>query len=434
MIKNKGPFVIGIFVFFLVFTIAFALENVLENKVSFNEKSPYLERFLNNKVVFFNNGYLNYFDYIESISGADGKDHNKTESYNKLIYYDMNGSLVKEVNIPYFDFFSMSTNGFDNMLVFDKNIYVFGTEIHSGDDTSDDRYALYIYKYDENLNEVSHIVVYDFDEKFNCLYHVNSEGNVYVYINYYSGKNTIIKIDNQLNNYEEIGSSSENIAKYFPALLLKNKLNLDNSIDFEVSDEYYDMKDIDNYVISSSKETRSGQNEQHTAYLRYVMDGELSFELYNEDYKRFLNPRLYNNLIFVLGVYNSTLIGYKSDILVYDLSGNLLQVIENNSVNMSYDIKDDKIILARNYFDGELIVSYYNYFKRHKIYFYNDMYKINEEFLGSSITNKPNGSKPVEDIDNPETKDFAIIFMIVVSVFSFMYFFIINKNKKIINK
>lgn len=191
------------------------------------------------------------------------------------------------------------------------------------------------------------------------------------------------------------------------------------------------MENINNYVIGSKKSIGTLEDEDTSiSYLKYVENDEVLFEIENENYISFSYPRKYNNLIFVFGGYNDTMIGYKSDILVYDLSGNLLQIVENNSVNRSYDIMGDKLILSRNYFDGELErLLEYNIFSTHKVYFYNDIYKINDDFLGSSVTDNPKEEKPIYDIKNPETKDIAIILILLLSVVSFIYFIITNKKK-----
>ncbi len=421
MIKNKMPFLVGFIVFFLVFTIALALENVLESTNVVSEIDFDVMQISKNNVVFYNDGYINYLNYLQGIN------HSK-----KIQYFDLDGELKSEIDVPFFYYGSMFDDIKSEMIVSDKYVYIFDREDYKPHSfspvTNED---LIIHKYDDSLNEISSIKLSDFGVKYESLYYVDDDNdNVYIYISNESSSK-IYNIDSEFKEVIPIETSDENLKKYFPSLIITQNLQLDEDVNFSLLDKCLYLENINNYVIGSKKSIGTLEDEDTSiSYLKYVENDEVLFEIENENYISFSYPRKYNNLIFVFGGYNDTMIGYKSDILVYDLSGNLLQIVENNSVNRSYDIMGDKLILSRNYFDGELErLLEYNIFSTHKVYFYNDIYKINDDFLGSSVTDNPKEEKPIYDIKNPETKDIAIILILLLSVVSFIYFIITNKKK-----
>ncbi len=91
MIKNKMPFLLGFIVFFLVFTIALALENVLESTNVVSEIDFDVMQISKNNVVFYNDGYINYLNYLQGIN------HSK-----KIQYFDLDGELKSEIDVPFF--------------------------------------------------------------------------------------------------------------------------------------------------------------------------------------------------------------------------------------------------------------------------------------------------------------------------------------------
>ncbi len=208
----------------------------------------------------------------------------------------------------------------------------------------------------------------------------------------------ILKISKDYNKYEFVDVSNQEIKELFPKYYYQ-----------AILDEY---KGDNDYYIIDDKVLVSGES------LRYYEKDEKIFEITSNDYVRFGKAKVYNNLIIVIGYinynepislagdYKSTeLLGLNnSDVLFYDLKGNLIGTYEHNYYDYDTMLIGDELVISSLYIDGICDVcggGYHTYNFNCKATLMNEIYDMKEKYLGmtksTSITNKN------EEIKNPET-------------------------------
>ncbi len=135
--------------------------------------------------------------------------------------------------------------------------------------------------------------------------------------------------------------------------------------------------------------------------LVYIENGNEKFRIKNEKYKKYGQARKYNNLIISIAYKGDS---FKSDILFYDLNGNLIGTFEHNAYDIDLLFKNNQLVVATLYVDGICDIfteGYYSYNHNCSSVLMNEIYDLKPEFLGmalgTSIEEKP------DIVTNPDT-------------------------------
>ncbi|MDE5888630.1 MAG: hypothetical protein K2H20_01275 [Bacilli bacterium] len=178
------------------------------------------------------------------------------------------------------------------------------------------------------------------------------------------------------------------------------------------------------YTISS-KGWDSG-----TASLNLYKKGEKIWSILNKDYNIFMYTKLYNDMIItVAGKYDDNILNYKSDILFYDLEGNMIGKIEENELLSYLTVSEERFAFGREVIDGICGEDKYNRSDSgcDSITTF-DIYT-----LGTSAMNPPEDEGAVSGvtITNPETSSHKVIYLIIVLFGSLSIGLMLRKKLKI---
>ncbi len=270
-------------------------------------------------------------------------------------------------------------------------------------------------KYDENLNtyniKINYTKICDEDSSYDRYCFLNfvdiysGTDGIYLLAHERKGINDstiseikVLKINEDFENYSISDINNQEIKDMFPKYYYK--YIVDNN---EGNNNYYV---VDDKVLISGKS------------LRYYENGVEKFDITNDDYVKFGNAKVYNNLIMVIGytnyiepIYNgedtsnnTSKYGLNnSDILFYDLDGNLIGTYEHNYYDYDIRLINDKIIISNLYIDGicnVVVDGYYAYNSNCNATLMNEIYSLDEEYL-SKTKNEISSDK--EETKNPET-------------------------------
>ncbi|MDE5889351.1 MAG: hypothetical protein K2H20_04960, partial [Bacilli bacterium] len=181
--------------------------------------------------------------------------------------------------------------------------------------------------------------------------------------------------------------------------------------------------------------------------LSYYDNLEKKFEISSEDYVRFGQAKVYNELIIAIG-YKNYPRGYEgdsdsqttglnnSDILLYDLEGNLLSKYEHNAYDFDFSLIDNQLIVANLYVDGICkgeyrsgdLGGYFSYNSTCRGTLQNEIFDLDAKFLGMAVSE----DKVVDDIiENPETLPDINVIIIFSFIFSIIITFSLLVKSKI---
>lgn len=276
-----------------------------------------------------NIGYKNGVVTIKSIY-RDGV-------YTLIERYDNNGKLLYDNTIEYQWFYSMITD----------QEYVYAI-IENGNGTVDMSSApedadgnIKMIKLNEKMEIVDEIVFKEATEpgtdgmvnarRFGHDILAVDENNIYVYC----GEDYMLKISKEFDEWEVLEYTEELSAQHFPDLTKEYEIlagwmeevnNGNYLIDYLVTAHVYE----DYYLTSGMKYTTTSPI---AIFKLYDNENNLIIEKTNEDYAKFIQGRVIKDYIVLIALvwdanYNTT----SSDILVYDMEGNLLQTISSGNI------------------------------------------------------------------------------------------------------
>lgn len=239
----------------------------------------------------------------------------------------------------------------------------------------------------------------------------------------------ILRIDKDLKEYTFLNLDSDevlnNAPDYFKQIIIpmikENKIDGDN-----------------NYFVDDERVLVSGD------YLSFYDNLKKIFEIKNDEYVRFGRTKIYNDLIIVIG-YKNYAKGYdlnsdeytyglnNSDILFYDLNGNLIAKYEHNAYDFDFDLIDNYLVVSNLYVDGICNGEYRGgnsggYFSFNSLCngtLQNEIYAMDAQFLGMALGSDEEDK--YSGIVNPDTlvsfNDFVIIcFIIAIVMNTYMIF------------
>ena len=227
----------------------------------------------------------------------------------------------------------------------------------------------------------------------------------------------VINTTKEFKNYSFSTISEEEIKYMFPKYYYSEIVN--NS-----SSEYVYVDDK-NILVSGKS-------------LIYYYDHEKRFEIINDEYDGFLRAKVYNELIVAIAydksleVEDDSKIPYSikgTDILFYDLNGELIGRYKDNLYSYDVLFADNKMIFGDLYVDGICDIEDNTYYAANtncKATLLNDIYELSEEFLGMAMSTK-------EEVKNPETLpniSFMIIVCFIVSIAITFILFVKDNFKK----
>ncbi len=351
------------------------------------------------KVFTLGSKYMTYDRYITTptneVNKWTGEEHIILTSYNK----EWEKVDTKEFSIGYGE----------GVFIADNNFFVYSTK------QTDVGYDYELVTYDEDFNSTIFNLSYNkvCDETSNYPFcdltfkdvYQNEEGIYYLVHETYRGESyfgdynnrKVLKISSNYVDYEFLEVDEQEIKEMFPKYYYQY-----------IVDE---TKGNNNYYIVDDKVLISGDT------LRYYENGEKKFEITNDDYERFGSAKVYHNLIIVIGYINYTSEVYGaeevdtdkyglnySDILFYDLNGDLIGVYEHNYYDYDIILAEDNLVLTNLYVDGVCDVNregYYTYNGTCKATLTNEVYGMLEKYL--SMTKVGSNSDNDTSIKNPNT-------------------------------
>lgn len=276
----------------------------------------------------------------------------------------------------------------------------------------------------------------------NELYFENNE-YIYFLVNefyyaYVEGKNIrinefrILRIDKDLSDYTFFDLDDEEIINNAPDYF--NQIIIPNIASGLIDGE-------SNYFLENDRLLISGDT------LSYYDNLEKKFEISSEDYVRFGQAKVYNELIIAIG-YKNYPRGYEgdsdsqttglnnSDILLFDLEGNLLSKYEHNAYDFDFSLIDNQLIVANLYVDGICkgeyrsgdLGGYFSYNSTCRGTLQNEIFDLDAKFLGMAVSE----DKVVDDIiENPETLPDINVIIIFSFIFSIIITFSLLVKSKI---
>ena len=268
---------------------------------------------------------LNNVAYREGFVTTKTTYNNVGQITTNLIYYDSKG--IQTYNRRYiYDYYGNKNNNdgiifFVKLFTIDEDLYSITTDYYTYFNSNSNEAIYKITKYDKTLTEVKSIKIKG-KNGIQLLKNskLNSESNINGY-NYISlednmitilSNNKLIQIDKNLNNVSSIKNTTETNKKYFEEISQnKNKGYLG----------YYSKDNITIY-------TGTVDNK---AYIEIYQDNKYSSKITNTSYNKFINAIILNNMIIVVGSNNNTT---KTDVLIYNLKGKLIETINNSNLDI----------------------------------------------------------------------------------------------------
>lgn len=200
---------------------------------------------------------------------------------------------------------------------------------------------------------------------------------IYILLDAPSSTYKEIKVSNSDGKYDILDLSESEAKEKFPNYFKDGLKNI-------INDAYFSY--TDNSVLISDE------------MLVYIENGREKFRINDEKYKSYGRAHRYNNLIIAIGYKGD---GSKSDILFFDLDGNLLDTYEHNSYDLDLLFDNNQLIVATLYVDGICDIKdegYYSYNHNCSGVLMNELYDLGDKYLGMAL-----GGSAKEDIVNPDT-------------------------------
>lgn len=323
-----------------IFTIGIVRAETIEYEMTWasDARTQYDPRVVENTRNFlFKDGYL----FVDSKGLTHYGDYGDTE----LSYYDKDGKLVVE----------KSYEEIGRLAVVNDNIYLFDSDFVYDKENEKIVWSYYIHILDETL-EIKKTIditgeVYDQSVYYNLANYENeglatavSENEKVIFLSF---KN-LISLDTTTDTIELLEKNDENLQKYFPLIYLRDKEEKSN---FEL---------FSSYAIADDKVIKVGYYyEDETSVDSYallkVYEGETEvLKKQDKNYSEYTDVKIINDNIVLTALYTVGE-GYassKSDILIYDFDGNLIQKISNNSKYMAIEENVESFVVTRFYVEG----------------------------------------------------------------------------------
>ena len=242
-----------------------------------------------------------------------------------LTYYDNKGIQTNNKKYTY-DYYGNKNNNdgliyFVKLFTIDDYLYSITTDYYTYFNNNSN-YALYkITKYDKNLKEIKHININGKNSiqllrnsKLTEESNINGYNNISLKDNMITilSNNKLIQVDKNLNNLSSIKNTNETNKLYFPEINQnKNKGYLG----------YYSKDNITIYTGTVNNK----------AYIEIYKNNKYSSKITNNSYNKFINAIIINNNIIVVG---SNTNNTKSDVLIYNLKGKLIETINNSNLDI----------------------------------------------------------------------------------------------------
>ncbi len=322
----------------------------------------------------------------------------------------------------------------DNLIgTIDDYLYFYDSKYSSyyyGENNSEyfSGYIYTIYKIDEDLNQVGFITLSNtiysnnyLSQVEDKLYLISLNQNKYTYGT--TSYCNIFEISNDFQTSTTLECSTENIENYNEEISIqyKNALN-DNQVSLK-----------DNHLAMIKDNT-----------LIFFEDNEQLWSVQASTNETLSKVKILDNLIIVIkdNMYDSSSNSYKSEILVYDHSGNLLDTINNNTYITSLNINKDNNQLAiyNSYIEGTCTDETTTTSSYYSTTYYNttgcsanltvDIYSLTQQPTTEEIPVPEEESK--EEINNPDTKDITIITFLTIFIINIYLYRKTKHSKKLI--
>ena len=275
-------------------------------------------------------------EYGDNIGYKDGTVIIKAEiddaPYILLERYNTNGEVIKSNTIG-----KETSSAFTSVITDDDYLYAV---IEMYDDETDERTAKLI-KIDENMKVVAELnfeegITPGVDGMINARrygHDILALDQDYLYI--YCGEEYMLKTKKDLSEWEPFEYTYELSKKYFPDLTKTYDLvyewsqeanNGNYQIDYFVTTHTY--KD---YYLTSGMSLK--EDYPVAVFKLFDYDNKEIVSVYNPDYSKFIQARVIKNHIVAIAlVFDNNFEVESSDIVIYDMEGNLLKSISNDGI------------------------------------------------------------------------------------------------------
>ena len=328
-----------------------------------------------------------------------------------LSYVDLNGKKITEA----------STGSIDKIINDNKYIYLFKSIIDL-DNSDNNKY--YVEILNNKMELIKEIVfdeeTYDDIDGYKANHYYSCGFDIATTINnktcFYTSSDFVC-LDVENGTFDSIPNTDESLNKYFPLIYLAEK-DEDNNFD------YYDKED--DIVAKSGSLYTFNSDDEYLAHAigKVEQNGEKLFEYENEKYRSFSDVKIISNYIVLTASSGSRQDSErgvdKSDVLVFDLEGNLLNTLSNNSKYVNLIEDEEGFIVSKYYAEGICDFADVEATTREAwVYDSCKTYLTHEKYTLSEV-------KGATNEDNPETASLPIILFVV---FSFGCLLFIKKSK-----
>jgi hypothetical protein len=244
-----------------------------------------------------------------------------------LTYYDSKG--IQTYNRKYtYDYYGNKNNNdglifIVKLFTIDDNLYSISTDYYTYYNSNSNTATYKITKFDKTLTEIKSIKIKGKNSiqllknsKLNIESNINGYNQISIKDNMITilSNDKLIQLDKNLNNISSIKNTTETYNKYFPEIS-HNK-------------EYLGYYSKDNTTIYTG-------TKDNKAYIEIYQDNKYSSKITNKSYNKFINAIILNKIIIVVGSNNNVT---KTDILIYNLKGKLIEIINNSNLDVLINV------------------------------------------------------------------------------------------------
>lgn len=415
MKKIKKLLIIMFFVFLVGFGIVFATEYKLKTTWNSDE---YKE--VNPKFAFDFKAY-DYKDGILFFQIDETKENRG--SYSTKVYNYTADEKIKENSLGY------SEEWVNEYWMFEDKIYY----------VSDEKYYAYPYlkiiNEDLNTNYESVVSIELTQNQKNQLLNKggydaslvdtiakDENGNLVFYTK--DDSKTLIRLEKKVNaednkEYYEVSQieyNNENLNKYFPEIYKLETINKASENEKIKYNSFTTLKDGSEVYVGTKT-----NGDVQVAYMNVIKNNESVWFRNLEKYESFTNPVLVQDFIVLKANYDKekSFGTQRSDILMYDLKGNLVYTLTSPNTNFNNIISfDDYFVVDKLYVEGSCAVESMGTYE-----LWNadscDTYYIYEKYIPeklSSVLSEKEEQKEEEKDDNPNTSALPILVFVVISL------------------
>lgn len=315
-------------IFFIILLSTVKAENDKEIfKFDWQTTSNYISSDSFSSEIFTNykQGYIRSYKFLNN---------NESNNYyeTKLINYDSKGNVKKSITLSNTQIYDITTD--------EEYIYA----ISSSYINNQQIYKILKLKEDLTIIKEKELIIED-DENFSQLtllkllsintFYTQNEKIIFISNNY-------IKItDKDFTNITNLEINESNIKTYLPTYYIISESNSEDNYHIGYNKKnnievYSGYKDEDNNTQSTDDDTELG-------LLEIYEEGVLKKSRTYQDYNCLFNPIIVNNYIIVSALkitYANNTEEYKSDLLIIDMSLNIIQKISNDEYYLGFTTKD----------------------------------------------------------------------------------------------